>query len=111
MIRPVRNLFLLLVILVAVVGCVPVATPGATPVAPAAASRVIRLVDQAGHEVDIPQPVERVVSTYGMATLYVYALGAGDRLAAATFLGGTDPARSSGKLQQQPPQGEGDQFE
>jgi hypothetical protein len=46
-----------------------------------------------------------------MATLYVYALGAGDRLAAATFLGGTDPARSSGKLQQQPPQGEGDQFE
>lgn len=47
---------------------------------------VVTLIDQAGQQVTIGQPVERIVSSYGMASLYVYALGGGDRLVGATFL-------------------------
>ena len=60
------------------------------------------LTDQAGQQVAIRQPVQRIVSTYGMATLYVYALGAGDRFASATFLMSKD-AQIKAKLGQLTP--------
>ncbi len=40
----------------------------------------VAVVDQTGRTVSVPQPVERVVSCYGIATYYLYALGAGDRV-------------------------------
>jgi len=45
------------------------------------------VIDQAGAQVAIEQPVERIVSVDGYATYYVYALGAGDRLVAGWYLG------------------------
>lgn len=47
---------------------------------------VVEVVDQTGAVVQIPQPVERIVSAYGISTYYVYALGAGDRLVAARYV-------------------------
>jgi len=47
----------------------------------------ITLVDQAGREVTLPEAPSRVASVYGVATWYVYALGAGDLLVAARYLG------------------------
>jgi iron complex transport system substrate-binding protein len=47
----------------------------------------VTIVDTAGRTVSVPQPVERIVSTYGIGTYYVYALGAGDRLVAAWYVG------------------------
>jgi iron complex transport system substrate-binding protein len=44
-------------------------------------------VDPSGAEVEIPVSVERVASIDGIATFYVYALGAGDRLVAAWYVG------------------------
>lgn len=51
-----------------------------------ALKEVVELVDQAGVVVQIPQPVERIVSAYGIATYYVYALGAGDRIVNAWYV-------------------------
>lgn len=51
-----------------------------------ALKEVVELVDQAGVVVQIPQPVERIVSAYGIATYYVYALGAGDRVVNAWYV-------------------------
>lgn len=45
------------------------------------------LVDQAGREVTIPAPPQHGASVYGVATWYVYALGASDLLVAARYLG------------------------
>ena len=47
----------------------------------------LSVVDQAGREVSIALPVERVVSLYGVATLYLYALGVQDRLVLGTYVG------------------------
>jgi iron complex transport system substrate-binding protein len=47
----------------------------------------VEVTDQTGATVVISQPVERIASVYGMATYYVYALGAGDRLVAAWYIG------------------------
>jgi iron complex transport system substrate-binding protein len=47
----------------------------------------VEIEDQGGVTVTIPQPVDTVVSAYGVGTFYLYALGAGDRLAAAAYLG------------------------
>jgi iron complex transport system substrate-binding protein len=44
------------------------------------------VVDQTGRIIDVPQPVERIVSAYGIATYYVYALGAGDRIVNAWYV-------------------------
>jgi iron complex transport system substrate-binding protein len=61
--------------------------PGVSPLSPQATGEdVVILTDQAGRQVTIRQPVQRIVSTYGMATLYVYAVGGGDQLASAAFL-------------------------
>ncbi len=64
-------------------------SPGAAPQASGQDAAVI--IDQAGQTVTIPQPVERIVSSYGMASLYVYALSEGDSLVGATFLMHPDP--------------------
>ena len=53
----------------------------------AASETVVEVVDQTGNTVRIPQPVERVVSVYGMGSYYVYTLGASDRLAKAWYVG------------------------
>jgi iron complex transport system substrate-binding protein len=76
----------------ALTACAPV--PGTAQPSPAASPKPsemtsespVVLTDQAGQQVTIRRPVQRIVSTYGMATLCVYAVGAGDRLASATFL-------------------------
>jgi len=47
----------------------------------------VTVVDQAGREVTIPQPPERVVSLYGVATLYLYALGVPEKLTLGTYVG------------------------
>jgi iron complex transport system substrate-binding protein len=47
----------------------------------------VRVVDPSGAEVEVPVPVERVASIDGIATFYVYALGAGHRLVAAWYVG------------------------
>ena len=62
----------------------------ATPTTGAGAEPVV-VTDQAGEQVTVNQPVQRIVSAYSMATLYVYALGAGDRLVSAAFLMPNDP--------------------
>ncbi len=56
-------------------------------VAAACASDVVTVIDSAGRSVVVPQPVERIASPYGIGTYYVYALGAGDRLVAAWYVG------------------------
>lgn len=47
----------------------------------------LTLVDQAGREVAVSLPVERVVSLYGVATFYLYALGVQDRLVLGPYVG------------------------
>lgn len=47
----------------------------------------VTVVDMTGRAVAIPQPVERLECVYGIGTFYVYALGAGDRLVAAWYVG------------------------
>lgn len=48
------------------------------------------LTDQAGNIVLIDQPIRRVISTYGPSTAFIYAVGAGDRLVSASYLGARD---------------------
>lgn len=69
----------------------PAAQPSPAPEAKASGQDAVVLADQAGQTVTIPQPVERIVSSYGMASLYVYAVGEGDSLVGATFLMHADP--------------------
>jgi len=52
-----------------------------------AAEGVVELVDQTGETVRITQPVERLISVYGIGTFIVYALGAGDRLVMGWYVG------------------------
>ena len=72
--RPVRVVAITMLLLVAV------------SVFALAASSDIRVVDQTGRTVSIPQPVARIVSAYGISTYYVYALGAGDRIVNAWYV-------------------------
>ncbi len=55
----------------------------------------ITLVDQAGNTITLPQPIERVISTYGPATAFIYSVGAEDRLVSASYLGARDPQGSA----------------
>jgi iron complex transport system substrate-binding protein len=68
-------------------GCAPNQTPSA--------SNTISITDQVGNTITIPQPVERVISTYGPATSFIYAVGAEDRLVSASYLGARDPFGAS----------------
>jgi iron complex transport system substrate-binding protein len=85
------------VLVVAIAGCAPPTPVSQTSAEPStglpetAAEDTVIIADQAGQQVTVPQPVERIVSSYGMASLYVYAVGAGDRLAAAAFLMSPNP--------------------
>lgn len=47
----------------------------------------VTVIDQARRTVDIPGPVEQVVSLYGVATLYLYALGQQEKLVLGTYVG------------------------
>jgi len=49
------------------------------------------ITDQAGNPFTINQPYHRVISTYGPSTAFIYAIGAGDRLVSASYLGARDP--------------------
>lgn len=53
---------------------------------------VVEVVDQAGETVRVPQPVRRIATPYSMSTYYVYAVGAGDQLVVANYLGVNNPA-------------------
>jgi len=55
-------------------------------------------VDQTGAKVSLPESPERIVSAYGPATYFVYALGKGDRIVAARYVGLTDPGGEVGAL-------------
>ena len=52
---------------------------------------VLVLTDQAGNTIEISQPVERLISTYGPATAFIYSVDAEDRLVSASYLGARDP--------------------
>jgi iron complex transport system substrate-binding protein len=62
-------------------GCRPGAAP--QPQTVAAASPALAVTDDSGRRVEIPQPVERIVSLNGAHTETLYALELGDRLVAA----------------------------
>ncbi len=64
---------------------------GCSPKQETAVDVKLTLIDQAGITLTIPQPVERVISTYGPATSFIYAVGGGDRLVSASYLGARDP--------------------
>ncbi len=53
----------------------------------AVAQEAVYVVDQTGATVLVPQPVERLVCAYGSGTYIVYALGAGDLLVEAWYVG------------------------
>ena len=55
----------------------------------------INLDDQAGSTLVIPQPINRVISTYGPATSFIYSVHAQDRLVSASYLGARDPKGSA----------------
>lgn len=48
------------------------------------------ITDQAGNPFRIDQPIQRVISTYGPSTAFIYAVGAGHRLISASYLGARD---------------------
>lgn len=56
---------------------------------------LITLTDQAGKNVTIPQPVERVISSFGPTTANIYTVGGEDCLVSASYLGARDPLGSS----------------
>ncbi len=66
-----------------------------------AAWAVAAVVDQTGAVVDLPAPPARVLSAYGPATYYVYALGEGDRIVAARYVALTGPEGEVGALHRQ----------
>lgn len=55
----------------------------------------VTVTDQAGNTVEVPQPVERVISAYGPVTSMVYAVDAERALVAAGYLGANDPRGAS----------------
>jgi iron complex transport system substrate-binding protein len=55
----------------------------------------VTVTDQSGNTVEIPQPVERVISAYGPVTSMVYAVDAERALVAAGYLGANDPLGST----------------
>ncbi|MFO8034633.1 MAG: ABC transporter substrate-binding protein [Candidatus Bipolaricaulota bacterium] len=57
-------------------------------------------VDQTGAEVELRESPGRVLSAYGPATYFVYALGEGDRIVAARYVALTDPGGEVGALHQ-----------
>lgn len=62
------------------------------------AQSTVTVVDSTGAEVTVSQPVESLASVYGIGTYYTYALGAGDRLALAYFIGLKSASAASGAM-------------
>lgn len=60
---------------------------GLVALAVGAAGQGVTVTDWAGRTVVVPFPPSRVVSAFGVATAYVYALGAGGLLVGARYLG------------------------
>jgi len=60
---------------------------GVVVLVPGAWAQSVTVVDHAGRVVTLPSPPQRVASVFGVATAYVYALGAGDLLVGARYLG------------------------
>ncbi len=58
----------------------------------------VTLTDQAGHTVEIAQPVTRVICAHGPVTSIVYAVDAESTLVAAGYLGANDPLGSAAML-------------
>lgn len=52
----------------------------------------VTVTDQGGNEIELAQPVRRILSPYAIGTYYVYGVGAEDRLIAANILGREGPA-------------------
>jgi len=57
--------------------------------------RVVKIKDQAGNAAEITQPINRVISTNGSATSFIYSLQAQNRLVSASYLGARDPIGSA----------------
>ena len=72
----------------------------------------IILDDQAGNPLEIYQPLNRVISTYGPATSFIYSVHAKDRLVSASYLGARDPLGSAVMEKMDPrfPEVMGDEF-
>jgi iron complex transport system substrate-binding protein len=50
-------------------------------------ANAVEVVDQTGATVRIDEPVERIVSVYGIGTYFLYALGVADRMVGAAYVG------------------------
>jgi len=70
----------------------------------------LTVVDQAGRTVAIPEAPTRVASAFAVATAYVYAVGAGDRLVGARYLGIPDLPLSRDVMRRIDPQWEAKVF-
>jgi len=72
----------------------------------------LTLRDQAGNQVQLNQPIERVISSYGPATAFIYSVNAEDRLVSASYLGARDPfgAEVMGKIDPRFPDIMGEEF-
>ncbi len=68
------------------------------------------VVDQAGRTVEVPPEPSRVASVFGVATAYVYALGAGDLLVGARYLGVPDFPLARGVVARLDPDWQGKAF-
>lgn len=68
------------------------------------------VVDQAGRTVEVLDAPTRVASAFGVATAYVYALGASDLLVGARYLGIPDSPLARGVMQRIAPGWEGKGF-
>lgn len=51
----------------------------------------VTITDQAGNQVEVAQPVRRVITPYSIATYLVYGTGSADRLVGAGYLGTRSP--------------------
>jgi iron complex transport system substrate-binding protein len=70
----------------------------------------VTVVDQAGRTVVLPDAPARVASAFGVATAYVYALGAGDLVVGARYLGIPDSPLSREVMRRVDPHWEGKGF-
>lgn len=68
------------------------------------------VVDQAGRTVEVPRAPARVASVFGVATAYVYAVGAGDLLVGARYLGVPDSPLARGVMGRLDPTWQGKAF-
>lgn len=62
---------------------------------PLHAQSQIEVVDQAGRTVSVPQPVRSIACVYGIGTYTVYALGRGDALEIAYYVGLKSPSNAT----------------